>query len=235
MPKKFEFKVYISGPITGIENYKNNFKIAEKKINESNIVTAVNPTKLNKENDSWNHCMKNCIAALLECDEILFIDGWDKSKGARIEFMIATAMGIPMHRFSESLNDYLPEEYFLQEKELLLHSLGVTEIKKCKYDENKEPSSETVSKIWDIFDGMKRLINWKNKNYGDSIMNPRKMFFKGETADRIRIHLEEKTNRIINHEGKERADDLSDLIGYAAFLMIANGYTSKDIEKGMVE
>jgi hypothetical protein len=40
-------------------------------------------------NKSYGQCMKECIAALLECDKIIFDKGWYDSNGCRIEAEVA--------------------------------------------------------------------------------------------------------------------------------------------------
>jgi hypothetical protein len=38
--------------------------------------------------------MRECIAALVTCDEIFMLKNWETSKGAKIEFYIADEMGM---------------------------------------------------------------------------------------------------------------------------------------------
>lgn len=87
-------KVYISGPITGVENYEENFKQAENKLLSLGL-EVFNPARFCKDlkdkitNPSWNDYMKICIPALLECDAIYLLTGWELSKGALLEQKIA--------------------------------------------------------------------------------------------------------------------------------------------------
>ena len=45
----------------------------------------------------WVYYMKKALALLVESDCIYMLDGWEKSKGARLEFWIATELNIPVH------------------------------------------------------------------------------------------------------------------------------------------
>jgi hypothetical protein len=89
-------KVYISGPVTGIEN-KNieAFNNAETMLWDDGYF-VVNPLKIEveKENPTWFDYMKVDIKALLECDYIYMLPNWEKSKVARIEKFIALIFGI---------------------------------------------------------------------------------------------------------------------------------------------
>lgn len=48
------------------------------------------------EHDNWEvHIVKD-IATLLQCKAIYMLQDWQDSKGARIEYYIATQIGIPI-------------------------------------------------------------------------------------------------------------------------------------------
>jgi len=88
-------KIYISGRITGIEHEAAAiFAKAEKELRAKGF-EPVNPTTLNHEHDkTWEAYMKVCIYALLVCDGIYMLENWGYSKGAKIEYDIAEAIGL---------------------------------------------------------------------------------------------------------------------------------------------
>ena len=99
-------KIYISGPMTGIENYNAEaFNAAEKKINEL-IPSAevVNPIKLAKkvefliQNPTYGDYMCEDLIHLVKCDMVVCLEGFEKSKGCEIEICIAEKSGIPVCR-----------------------------------------------------------------------------------------------------------------------------------------
>lgn len=58
-------------------------------------------------NADWREHMKADIHALTECDGILMLRGWEQSKGAKLEFDVATSCGLEvwlMHRYPASLS-----------------------------------------------------------------------------------------------------------------------------------
>lgn len=89
-------KIYISGPNTGVNNYMENFRKASDKVwNISPDYIAVNPCTLpHNHGKTYQEYMREDIKALLECDFIYMLDGWEKSKGAIFELKIAEMCGI---------------------------------------------------------------------------------------------------------------------------------------------
>ena len=56
---------------------------------------VVNPAELNKDQSaSWHECMKTDLKALLDCDAVCLIEGWQASAGAHLEMHIAHRVGI---------------------------------------------------------------------------------------------------------------------------------------------
>lgn len=95
-------KVYISGPITGLERhvYLKNFADTELKLREMGY-KVINPTKLLPSRFLWIYkiigyklTLLYDIWHLLNCDGIYMIDGWQWSKGARLEKNIADVFGL---------------------------------------------------------------------------------------------------------------------------------------------
>lgn len=95
METKTKTKIYISGPITGQEDTaKQRFEGVERMILELGH-EPVNPIKLNhKENDTWTDCMKTDIKALMDCDAIYMMCGFETSKGCLLELALSIALGI---------------------------------------------------------------------------------------------------------------------------------------------
>jgi len=88
----------------------------------------------------------------------------------------------------------------------------------------------TQEKIADVLDGMKDLLLYKNEKYGDSAINPKKVFYKGDSTNSILIRLDDKIGRIMaNQSETPRINDTVDIIGYCTLLLISMGVTSQDL------
>lgn len=91
--------VYVSGAITGIDNWEDHFKKGEQtviKLFENEDIIIHSPLRFPKPdfdpNDKvseWNAYMKLSIERLLTCDTIYLLKGWEHSRGALLEFHIA--------------------------------------------------------------------------------------------------------------------------------------------------
>ena len=89
-------RVYISGPISGRPdgNQSAFYAAATRIIEEGNIpVNPHNVTYLLPTGSSWVAYMKADIPALVDCDEIYMLRGWWRSRGARLEWVIAWGLG----------------------------------------------------------------------------------------------------------------------------------------------
>lgn len=89
-------KVYISGKITGTNDYLQRFATAEKELKDQGY-QVVNPayegTKL-PENATYDDYMKLSFALLKGCDVIYMLNGWKESPGANREYGYALAKGM---------------------------------------------------------------------------------------------------------------------------------------------
>lgn len=77
--------------------------------------------------------------------------------------------------------------------------------------------------IADECDAVKELLIRKNKAYGNSALNPVRIFSKADTVEQIKVRLDGKLSRLAR--GKETdavPEDLTmDMLGYLVLLRIA--------------
>ena len=87
-------KLYLSGAITGTDDYMDRFSMAEKSLEVEH--TIINPAKVNAQLPSdtdYEDYMKMSFCMLDMCDGIYLLKGWDKSCGSNRELGYAMAKG----------------------------------------------------------------------------------------------------------------------------------------------
>lgn len=74
-----------------------------------------------------------------------------------------------------------------------------------------------------ICDGVKDLLLEKNRKYGDSALNPARIFSKSDAVEQLLVRIDDKLNRIQKGAGLLATDEdvLMDLMGYLVLLKIA--------------
>ena len=87
--------VYISGQMTGKENYKKYFDYASAKLIDEGY-KVVNPAYIDDvmPNALYEDYMKADMLLLEMCDAIYMLKGWEKSCGANREYGYALAKGM---------------------------------------------------------------------------------------------------------------------------------------------
>lgn len=107
-------KVYISGPISGNapntnkEERKERFNRCEAWINEHRSEwKVVNPLKVqacadhacggDHDGHTWQCWLRYDIIAMLECDAIVILPGWQWSEGSKLEQKIAQALHMKVY------------------------------------------------------------------------------------------------------------------------------------------
>ena len=91
-------KIYISGKISGTDLTETRKRFAAAaKVTKKLGYEPVNPLENGlTEHDTWEAHITKDIADLLQCKAIYMLQGWEDSKGARIEYHIAVEIGIPI-------------------------------------------------------------------------------------------------------------------------------------------
>lgn len=85
---------YISGPMSGVLDLNRPaFAAAQQALQDAGYA-VVNPFEVSDSID-WHTCMRADIKALVDCDGVATLDGWERSRGAKIEVSLATRLGMP--------------------------------------------------------------------------------------------------------------------------------------------
>jgi hypothetical protein len=86
-------KLYLSGKITGDNDYQVKFQCAENKLFDAGYY-PVNPAAVVVKGTPWEEAMRRALVHMLQCDGVAVLFDWRRSRGARIEVRLARAVGI---------------------------------------------------------------------------------------------------------------------------------------------
>lgn len=82
--------------------------------------------------------------------------------------------------------------------------------------------TRTQEQIVKECDAIKQLLINKNRKYGDSAVNPRRVFSSASPMEQILVRLDDKVNRWLNRQNDDDEDIILDLIGYLILYRVAN-------------
>ena len=93
--------IYISGKITGDENYRQKFEAAEKLLKEKGY-NVINPCKVGEYEFFSYEQFLHIDFALIDCvDAVFMLPDWEDSQGATREYHYAKAHGKTIIFYSE--------------------------------------------------------------------------------------------------------------------------------------
>jgi len=82
-------------------------------------------------------------------------------------------------------------------------------------------SIQTQYVISNICDEIKEMLIKKNQSYGDSAIDPIRIFSKANTDEQIKIRIDDKLSRISRGSEFYGDNDIDDLIGYLILFKVS--------------
>lgn len=97
--------LYVSGPMSGLPelNYPEFFAAADRL--RSLGFYVLNPAD-HGPGGTWRECLARDLTILVHCHAVVVLDGWEKSKGARLECHVATELGMGIYRLGDVLSTH---------------------------------------------------------------------------------------------------------------------------------
>lgn len=107
--------IYISGKITGDDNYRTKFAMAENRLIRDGY-KVLNPVEAGDRLDmvhkyagleppTWIEYMRKCLVTISGADAVYMLRDWQQSRGARLEHNIASELGITIVYEAEAAED----------------------------------------------------------------------------------------------------------------------------------
>lgn len=83
------------------------------------------------------------------------------------------------------------------------------------------PSLTTAERIHDKCMDIRGLLLQKNLAYGDSALNPIRIFSQADASEQLRVRIDDKLSRLARGAMDEQEDTVLDLVGYLVLLLVA--------------
>ena len=68
----------------------------------------------------------------------------------------------------------------------------------------------------------------KNRKYGNSALDPVRIFSKADPLEQLRVRMDDKLSRIRSSQDDDTEDAEMDLLGYLVLAQVAKRYDTKD-------
>jgi hypothetical protein len=83
------------------------------------------------------------------------------------------------------------------------------------------PIVSFASEVDSVLTEIGKMLVDKNRKYGDSALNPKRIFATSSTVELINVRIDDKLSRIASGQADETEDAEFDLIGYLVLKRIA--------------
>ena len=87
----------------------------------------------------------------------------------------------------------------------------------------EDAMTDSQRKIAEVCDEMKTMLLQKNRQYGDSVLNPSRFFSHADKEEQIKVRIDDKLSRLVQGNDSLESDDdiIMDLIGYLTLLLVS--------------
>lgn len=86
---------------------------------------------------------------------------------------------------------------------------------------NPAPPTEFEELLKIEMSDLYNLLTRKNRKYGNSAMEPLRIFSRQDSIEQIKVRIDDKLSRIANNDGFEDEDVVIDLMGYLMILKMS--------------
>ena len=86
-----------------------------------------------------------------------------------------------------------------------------------------------AKKVTEVLHGISKLLIEKNRMYGNSALDPKRVFSTANPIEQLKVRIDDKLSRIANHQADDAEDAETDLLGYLVLLKIARLNAAKSV------
>ena len=82
-------------------------------------------------------------------------------------------------------------------------------------------NNNTEKEIWDVCNDMAWYLIDKNRAYGNSALDPVRIFSNSDNVEQLKVRIDDKLSRFARGTDFPGDNDIDDLIGYLVLLKVA--------------
>lgn len=132
------------------------------------------------------------------------------------------------------INNYLQAYFFCREGYQCVgirNGIGGTQqVYKKVYGKQTKSLTQSQIFILETCNAIKEMLLDKNRKYGDSALNPQRIFSRADPIEQINIRIDDKLSRIKSGQFDEDEDVEEDLLGYLILKKVAQKIRAKENE-----
>ena len=82
--------------------------------------------------------------------------------------------------------------------------------------------TQTQTEITEVMNELRVLLINKNEQYGDSVLEPIRIFSKASIDEQVKVRIDDKINRLLQGDDSLESDEdvIKDLIGYLVLFLL---------------
>ena len=86
----------------------------------------------------------------------------------------------------------------------------------------KSEKTLTQTEITEVMNELRVLLINKNEQYGDSVLEPIRIFSKASIDEQVKVRIDDKINRLLQGDDSLESDEdvIKDLIGYLVLFLL---------------
>ena len=102
---------------------------------------------------------------------------------------------------------------------------------KIAIEESNTDMLSVELKIMRVFGRMCNFIRGKNRSYGNSVLNPIRLFSKADDYEQLMVRIDDKLSRLErgNFDIEDSVELHKDLMGYHALVLVKLGFGDEEV------
>jgi len=89
-------------------------------------------------------------------------------------------------------------------------------------NKSEKTLTQTQTEITEVMNELRILLINKNEQYGDSVLEPIRIFSKASIDEQVKVRIDDKINRLLQGDDSLESDEdvIKDLIGYLVLFLL---------------